>query len=259
MAHCLFPSVVSEPEREYTKAVMSWLKSLRKQTAPLRKLRGTAEQRDATKVALAELAPPITHFLGLVAYLQLEVFEATSRAVAGAPTLKDKETLSVAAGIALEKHQAFSDEMRRRGLEPAAVMQPFTPMIDRYIKRIEPSDWVELVLNVYLVAGLFDAFFAELASGVKDAYAQEAQDVLAGTTGREGVAALLAAQIAADPTVGDRLALWGRRLVGDSLLVARSALILSENSVRDEEQIEPVFSELIATHIRRMDGLGLTA
>jgi len=238
---------------------MSWLRSLRQQAAPLRKLRGTADSSDATKVALADLAPPITHFLGLVAYLQLEVFEATSRAVAAAPTLKAKETLSNAAGLALEKHQAFVDEIRRRGLEPEAIMQPFTPMIDEYIERIEPADWAELVLNVYLVAGLFDAFFAELAAGVRDQYAREAQEVLASTTGRDGVAELLAAEIAADPVLGDRLALWGRRLVGDSLLVARSALILSENKVRDEQQIEPVFSELIATHIRRMDNLGLTA
>lgn len=238
---------------------MSWLKSLRKQAAPLRKLRGRDENTDTTKVALEELAPPITHFLGLVAYLQLEVFEATSRAVALAPTLQAKETLSIAAGLALEKHQAFAEEMRKRGLEPDSVMQPFTPMIDDYIERIEPGDWVELVLNVYLVAGLFDAFFAELAGGVKDPYAKQAQEVLAGTTGREEVAALLAEQIAADPRVGDRLALWGRRLVGDSLLVARSALIMSENKAKDDEQIEPVFSELIATHIRRMDGLGLTA
>lgn len=239
--------------------MMSWFKSLRKQAVPLRKLRGRDEESDAKKVALEELAPPITHFLGLVAYLQLEVFEATSRAVAGAPTLHAKEALSTAAGLALEKHQAFVDEMRRRGLDPESVMQPFTPMIDEYIERIEPGDWVELVLNVYLVAGLFDAFFAELAGGVKDPYAQTAQEVLAGSTGRERVAELLEHAIEADPRVGDRLALWGRRLVGDSLLVARSALILSENKARDDEQIEPVFSELIATHIRRMDGLGLTA
>lgn len=238
---------------------MSWFKSWRKQATPLRKLRGREETAEATKVALEDLAPSITHFLGLVAYLQLEVFEATSRAVAAAPTLQAKETLSAAAGLALQKHQAFADEMRRRGLEPDVVMQPFTPMIDEYIERIEPGDWLELVLNVYLIAGLFDAFFAELAGGVKDSYAAEAKEVLAGSSGREEVAQLLADAIAADPRVDDRLALWGRRIVGDSLLVARSALVLSENRAKDDEKIEPVFSELIATHIRRMDGLGLTA
>lgn len=238
---------------------MSWLKSWRKQATPLRKLRGRDEQLDTTKVALAKLAPPITHFLGLVAYLQLEVFEAASRAVAAAPTLEAKETLSTAAGLALEKHQAFAEEMRRRGLEPFQVMQPFTPIIDEYIERIEAHDWLEIALNVYLVAGFFDAFFAELASGVKDPYAETARSVLDGSTGREEIAALIAQHIEADPRVGDRLALWGRRIVGDSLLVARSALVLSDNTSQDNETIEPVFSELIATHIRRMDGLGLTA
>lgn len=238
---------------------MSWLKSLRKQAAPLMKLRSRESTAETTKVALESLAPPIKPFLGLVAYLQLEVFEAASRAVAQAPTLQAKETLSVAASLALQKHVAFTDEIRRRKLEPHTVMQPFTPMIDEYIERVEADDWVELVLNVYLIAGLFDAFFAELAGGVKDAYAETAIEVLSGSTGREEVAALLQEAIEADSRVGDRLALWGRRIVGDSLLLARAVLTLAATKTEPAEDIEPVFSELIATHIRRMDALGLTA
>ncbi len=243
--------------------MISWFQSLRKQkdalSKPLRKMLSRDDVDDTTKVALEDLAPSIRHFLGLVAYLQLEVFEAASRAMAAAPNLAAKETLSTAAGLALAKHQAFIEEIRKRGLEPESVMRPFTPSIDEYIERIETGDWIEMVLNVYLVSGIFDAFFAELADGVKDSYAKEAKEVLAGDTGRDQVAELLSATIASDATVGDRLALWGRRLVGDSLLIARSALVLSDNPTDDNQKIEPVFSELIATHIRRMDALGLTA
>ncbi len=53
--------------------------------------------------------------------------------------------------------------------------------------------------------------------------------------------------------------MWGRRLVGDTMLVARSALHTSDNHDTDEARIEPVFTELIASHTRRMDALGLTA
>jgi LPS sulfotransferase NodH len=53
--------------------------------------------------------------------------------------------------------------------------------------------------------------------------------------------------------------MWGRRLVGDTLLVARSALHHSNNLDSDEQRIEPIFTELIAAHTRRMDALGLTA
>jgi hypothetical protein len=43
------------------------------------------------------------------------------------------------------------------------------------------------------------------------------------------------------------------------MLVARASLQYSENHKSDEARIEPVFTELIAAHTRRMDALGLTA
>jgi LPS sulfotransferase NodH len=74
----------------------------------------------------------------------------------------------------------------------------------------------------------------------------------------ETVAEILSASIEADPRLASRLALWGRRLVGDTLLVARAAISASHESA-DDERLEPVFTELIAAHTRRMDALGLTA
>lgn len=208
---------------------------------------------------MAELAPGIIPYLGLVSYLQLEVYEATSRAVASAPDLAAKEILSNAAGLALDKHQEFAAEIRRRHREPAVVMEPYTHTIDRYVDRVQPANWNEQLLLVYLVGGLFDEFFAQLASGLKDGYGPKAADILRGESGRAGIATLLERAIRDNPKTGDRLALWGRRLVGDSLLVARSSLVLSDNTASDEKKIEPVFTELISTHIKRMDALGLTA
>ena len=43
------------------------------------------------------------------------------------------------------------------------------------------------------------------------------------------------------------------------MLVARASLATSTDRVSDESRIEPVFTELIAAHTRRMDALGLTA
>lgn len=53
--------------------------------------------------------------------------------------------------------------------------------------------------------------------------------------------------------------MWGRRLVGDTLLIARSSLADVGHTRRDEARLEPVFTELISSHTRRMDALGLTA
>jgi hypothetical protein len=51
--------------------------------------------------------------------------------------------------------------------------------------------------------------------------------------------------------------MWGRRLVGDTMLVAR--LAIEQHPDASEERVDPVFTELIAAHTRRMDKLGLTA
>ena len=220
-------------------------------------MRGQGE--DAQQVALAEFGPGILPFLGLTAYLQLEPYEASTRAVVGAQSLEAKDVLARVAGVALTKQQRFAAEIRRRGKEPHVVMAPYTPVIDRYLERVQANDWHQHVLSVYLVGGLFDGFFASIAGGIRDGYAREAIQILTGESGRDELKALLAAAIAADPTLDDSLALWGRRLVGDTLLVAREVLLLSENRKFVASEVEPVFTELIAEHIRRMDALGLTA
>nr|WP_237462502.1 ferritin-like fold-containing protein [Leucobacter chromiireducens] len=222
-------------------------------------MRSRGEGADTERVELAELAPGILPFLGLTAYLQLELYEAATRAVSGAPTLEAKNVLAEIAGQTLSKHQLLTAEIRDRGHEPHVVMAPFSPVIDSYVERIDTPDWHQHVLSLYLVGGLFDDFFASLAEGLRDSYKSEAIRILRNDAGRAELKALLEAALEADSGLSSWLALWGRRLVGDTLLVARAVLTLSERREFDASEMEPVFTELIADHIRRMDGLGLTA
>jgi hypothetical protein len=43
------------------------------------------------------------------------------------------------------------------------------------------------------------------------------------------------------------------------MLVAESALVIPSGKPGQLETVEPVFTELIAAHSRRMDAMGLTA
>ncbi|MFT2628564.1 hypothetical protein, partial [Escherichia coli] len=70
---------------------------------------------------------------------------------------------------------------------------------------------------------------------------------------------ILGATIASDEEWRWLLALWGRRLVGDTLLVARAALTHSRLDSAEEAKVEPVFTELMGAHARRMDAMGLAA
>ncbi|MEF2975701.1 ferritin-like fold-containing protein [Subtercola sp. YIM 133946] len=211
------------------------------------------------RVNLAELTPEPVSYLGQAAYIQLAAFEALARALMLAPSVGAKEALGPASGSALEKHQRLVVELRKLVDDPAVIMASFAPAIDEYAAVIRGADWYESLASVYLTAGILDDFFILLSAGIDGDAGQKAARIIEADSGRHVIETLLADAIAEDATMGSRLALWGRRLVGDTLLLARSAIHHSGNVRTDEQRIEPVFTELIAKHSRRMDGLGLTA
>ncbi|GGI36274.1 hypothetical protein GCM10010988_08130 [Cnuibacter physcomitrellae] len=225
----------------------------------LPRLRPRVDPASYPRVNLEDLTPEVIPYLGQAAYVQLAVFEEVSDAIEGAPDVPSKQRLTSPAGKALDKYERLVAELRRLVDDPNAVIGPFTPGIDRYRALVKGSDWHEQLLSVYLTAGILDDFFTLLASGLPGDVSGRCIAILRADTGRDTIADVLSEAISADRMLGSRLALWGRRVVGDTLLVARSAIHLSGNPASDEQRIEPVFTEIVAGHTRRMDRLGLTA
>jgi hypothetical protein len=210
-------------------------------------------------VNLRELTPDLLHYLGQAAYLQLSIFETLTRAVVGAPTTPEKEKISRVASSSLTKHHGLVAEIERRGQDPGVVMEPFTDPIDEFQRVTLGADWHETLVTSYVTAGILDELFVSLAAGLPGDYPQRMTALLSDDTGSRLIVEVLRGAIEANPHLASRLAMWGRRLVGDTLLVARSALALPQNTATDDARLEPVFTELIAAHTRRMDELGLTA
>jgi hypothetical protein len=226
--------------------------------APTLRPRSYAVPKSA-RVDLADMSPDPVSYLGQVAYFELAVFESLTRAISSAPDLGAKEGLTAAAGEVLAKHQGVVAELRALGVDPATAMEPFASAIDQFEKLSHGRDWYEMLLGIYLTAGFLDDFFIRLLAGLPTDIGKRLEVLLEPDRSAEVIVAQLRAGIDQDEKLGSRLALWGRRLVGDTQLVARSALQKSGNVADDEERIEPVFTDLIAAHTRRMDGLGLTA
>ena len=212
-----------------------------------------------TKVDLVEFTPPLAEFLGRAAYVQLTLFENLSRAVSAAPTTAAKADLGRAAELSIAKHRALSDEIVRSGKSVGEAMGPYTAEVDQFERWTHGADWFETLVTCYVCAGFLDDFFLRLAAGLPPEASKRISDIYTTKSGEAIIARQLQAAIDANPRLASRLAMWGRRLVGDTMLVARSALTFTENHKSDEARVEPVFTELIAAHTRRMDGLGLTA
>ena len=208
-------------------------------------------------VELAELTPELLPFLGMAARLQLYAFEALAAVAAAAPGLEAKVAVSSAAGAALTRHAGLVEEIRRRDDDPIEAMRPYADAVAAFAAQVAGSDWREDLLSAYVVFGLLDDFFLHLAAGLPGEFGERSARLLHEDAGERALAVVLQREIGADPRLADVLALWGRRLVGDTLLMARS--VLSSGPGATDERIEPVLTEIIAAHTRRMDALGLTA
>ncbi len=237
--------------------VVNWSMSRRPRPETPR-LRPRVAPTDLTRVDFTEFTPDPVPFLGQAAYIQLEFFESLAKAVATAPDLASKEGLSAAAGVALRKHHELIAELRRLGADPAEVMAPFAPAADRFRQVTSGADWYELLLGIHITSGMLDDYFIRLAEGLPHDLRARVRAILGESRSAEVIERELERAIAADATLDDRLALWGRSLVGDTLLIARSA-VRAVGSGEHGPDVEPVFTELIASHTRRMDALGLTA
>lgn len=213
----------------------------------------------ALKVDLADLAPDRDRYLGQAAYLQLNIFEDLGRLVATAPTIAGKEAVSRAAAVSLRRYERLTDEIRRTGGSPSDTMEPYAASIDFFQTVTHGDGFFESLVTSHITAGILDDFFERLAAGLPASEAERIAEIYTDESYEELLSEQIRLGIAADPRLAARLALWGRRLVGDCILVARSSLAAPVASATDEARIEPVFTELIAAHTRRMDALGLTA
>jgi len=238
--------------------VFEWFRRSRRPVGRILTLRSRGDVGGAVRVDFAELAPDVDTFLGQAAYLQLGFFETLSELIALTPELDRKESLSGAAGAALTKHQELVALIRDRDGDPTALMLPFREPLDAFRGATHGVRPPETMLSVRITAGMLDDFYLALSASYGDTGRRVAR-ILSAADDREAIAQVLVEIIEGDPEWAALLALWGRRLVADTLLIARSALRVAPIEAAYQEKVEPVFTQLLGAHAKRMEALGLEA
>jgi hypothetical protein len=149
-------------------------------------------------------------------------------------------------------------------------MKPFHAPFNEFHAHTKPKDWLEGLVLAYVGNGFAADFYREVAAFVDADTRALVHQVLADEGHADFVVERVRAAIVADPRVAGRLALWGRRLVGEALSQAqrvaanRDALthLLTGTVDRpgmDLAAISRMFSRLVENHTRRMAELGLQA
>jgi hypothetical protein len=238
--------------------VISWPWRRNRTVTRSLRLRSRGDFGDVDRVAFETLAPELDTFLGQATYLQLGFAETLSALIAPTLDLSDKESLAIAAGAALDTHRRLVALIRERGDDPLDLMLPFREPLDEFRRATHGARPLETMLSVHLTAGMLDDFYLALSSSYGET-GERVAEILRDSEGRQSVRRILTDAIESDAEWRALLALWGRRLVGDTLLIARGALRPRILDAAEEQKVEPVFTALLAAHSRRMAELGLDA
>jgi hypothetical protein len=208
--------------------------------------------------------------LGALAYGALAAFERLAEDARRAPTLADKVHGAEMAAEQVAHFDRVRDRLAELDVDVMAAMRPFHAAFNAYHEHTQPKDWLEGLVWTYVGNGFAADFYREVAAFV-DADTRALVHQVLDDQGQEAyVIERVRDAIDADRKLGGRLALWGRRLVGEALSQAqrvaadRDALtsLLTGTVDRpgmDLAAISRMFTRLVENHTRRMSRLGLQA
>lgn len=214
-------------------------------------------QRDAAQDELA--------LLGLIAYQELTAFEHLSSDARFSPTLVDRETLARLAVTEFGHYELIREIIASRGMDAQEVMEPFMSSLDEMHERTKPGDWYESLTKAYVIDGVAADFYSYIASELTEESRSVVQSVKTSDANTEWLKDRLQLAISDRPDRASRLALWGRRLLGEALTQAREIGeqydywgSLEERGDRGQT-MTALFARLVENHSRRMSKLGMTA
>lgn len=214
------------------------------------------------RVLLSDVRPALVPFVGQALGLELELVAKAGRVLEQAPSLDARAALADVVRIHASRARAFARILESEDVEADAAIEPFADSIRGFARAIEGADWYEQLLALHVVSGLLEDFFVAIVPGLPEEDRDAMLRALRGESTHPQLVRLLRLAIEGTPRLSDRLAVWGRRLVGDALLQMYLAVNGPDQTGRampSQQRLEPAFNDIVASHTRRMDELGLTA
>jgi len=208
----------------------------------------------------------IVDLLGAIGYGEISACERLTEDAGRAPSLADKLQLLQLANAQFAKVGPILERVRELGVDPYDAMEPFREPIDAFHAHTAPADWWESLVKAYVGDNLVRDFYREFSAHLDE----DTCGIIRATLeeDRSGfVVARVRAGIAADHLIAGRLALWGRRIMGEALTQTQHVAAERESlsdvlagdviGTLDLATIAEMFQRLTQRHIERMGALGL--
>src|SRR3982751_2468512 len=189
---------------------------------------GRGRARRAQEDCVSEVdTRAVVDLLGALGYAELIAFDRRAEDARRAPSLDGRAALARMAAAEIGHHGRLSDRLRELGADPSAAMAPFVPALDTFHDSTRPSTWLEGLVKAYGGDGLAADFYREIASFLPEPDRALVLEVLADTGHADFAVREVRAAIKADCAVAGRLALLGRRLVGEAM--SQSQAVIAEH------------------------------
>ncbi|MEV7597833.1 ferritin-like fold-containing protein [Kitasatospora sp. NPDC089797] len=212
----------------------------------------------------------VLDLLGALAYGELSAFERLAEDAKLAPDLADKAALARMASAEFQHYQRLHDRLAEIGADPQEAMRPFVEPLELFHRMTAPSDWLEGLVKAYVGDAIATDFYREVAVRLDDDTRELVLGVMSDTGHGQFAVDKVRQAIEADPRAGGRLALWGRRLMGEALSQAQrvvaerdalSNLLVGGVQVQGFDLVEvgKMFNRITEAHTRRMAALGLAS
>ncbi|MER7670534.1 ferritin-like fold-containing protein [Kitasatospora sp. NPDC096128] len=212
----------------------------------------------------------VLDLLGALAYGELSAFERLAEDAKLAPGLADKAALARMASAEFQHYQRLHDRLAEIGADPQEAMRPFVEPLELFHRMTAPSDWLEGLVKAYVGDAIATDFYREVAVRLDDDTRELVLGVMSDTGHGQFAVDKVRQAIEADPRAGGRLALWGRRLMGEALSQAQrvvaerdalSNLLVGGVQVQGFDLVEvgKMFNRITEAHTRRMAALGLAS
>jgi hypothetical protein len=209
----------------------------------------------------------VIELLGLLGAGEYLAFERLVSEAALAPSLSQRVRIADIAQGELGHFHLLRERLIEMGADPDEAMSAFLGPLESYHRMTAPSDWLEGLVKAYVGDSISEDFYREVGAVLDEETAALVLEVCSELGKTAVVIEEVRAAIARDPRLAGRLALWGRRLLGEMLSQAQSvaaehdglaALILSEQ-VSSQIDLFGLVERLTAAHVERMTALGLAA